>query len=40
MDSRARKVTELKPHITIEKAREAVREVDHIASAAEKVKAI
>ena len=34
VDSRARKVTELKPHITIEKARDAVREVDQIAIAA------
>ncbi len=40
VNSRARKVTELKPHITIEKAREAVREVDHVVSASEKVKAI
>jgi len=31
---RANKVTELKPHITTDKARDAVREVDRIASAA------
>ena len=31
---RANKVTELKPHITTEKARDAVREVDRIAIAA------
>ena len=35
VDARAKKVTELKPHITTEKARDAVRKVDRIASAAE-----
>ena len=34
VDSRARKVTELKPHITIDRARDAVGEVDRIAIAA------
>ncbi len=40
IDSRAKKVTELKPHITLERARDAVREVDRIASEAGKAAAI
>ena len=37
IDSRAKKVTELKPHIAIDRARDAVREVDRITSAAENI---
>ena len=37
---RANRVTELKPHITTEKARNAVREVDQIAIAAKKAGAV